>query len=524
MNEDDREMLPLLAGWLDGELSAEDARRVETALVRSPELQEVLERWRLHDEAMPRGEAFRSEAEWEALARRVDRAIAADTETVDGTESGRARASSPKPEPGWRRLAGALRPKRLAYGGMSTLVVAALVLLLYPRQEEMLKRSEDVAQKTARRIELAEEASEKGGPSAIDRAAETIEEEGMPPVVSEVALPPANVPEAVTLAEDVSPPTGPEAETVEGGTPKKEETLPVRETDGAPWETVMRAEPETPVETEERPISDDRMFSRGGRTEEIVTRVTVPAAPPPAAATRTEPGRERSAPPPLPALPGAAESVGDVERWLRGDVVLSVGESRVAAVEAEPRLHAETKSGYPRAMAESDALREADAPRPPEPDLEGPGGVAAEPDPTSRALARAMEDRRVGRREAARAGLLLLTGDFPENRVRDTAWFLLLEMDLEEALDSGDIVRLDRVSEDLERWLVTFPDGARRADALGQLARARIRLAKLDPLDPARCVAARRAFADWEREAGPSDLDSTAGATLRTALESFCRE
>jgi hypothetical protein len=145
MNEADREILPLLAGWLDGELSAEDARRVEGALERSAELRAVVDEWRATDAALAGPEPVRSEAEWEALARRVEGAIAAEAEAdaERGTPATRVGAA-----PWWRRLA----PRRLAFGGGGVLVAAALVLLLWSRQEDLVRESEPVGARAAREV------------------------------------------------------------------------------------------------------------------------------------------------------------------------------------------------------------------------------------------------------------------------------------------------------------------------------------------------------------------------------------
>ena len=86
MNDADRKILPLLAGWLDGELTPDEARRVETALEHSAELRAVLEEWRSVDGMMPSNDPMRPEADWEALARRVEDAVAADVERAPAAQ------------------------------------------------------------------------------------------------------------------------------------------------------------------------------------------------------------------------------------------------------------------------------------------------------------------------------------------------------------------------------------------------------------------------------------------------------
>ena len=178
MNDADREMLPLLAGWLDGELTPGDAKRVEEALARSAELRAVLEEWSAVDAAMPREAPERPEAEWEALATRVDDAVAA--EAAREREAVRREAAGPvdagRRGGGWRSWFGT---RAWAMGG-GALVAATLALLLWPQQEKLLRDSETVGEMAAR--------GDRPGPSATEADIPREEEEKEPGRVAEKGI------------------------------------------------------------------------------------------------------------------------------------------------------------------------------------------------------------------------------------------------------------------------------------------------------------------------------------------------
>jgi hypothetical protein len=114
----------------------------------------------------------------------------------------------------------------------------------------------------------------------------------------------------------------------------------------------------------------------------------------------------------------------------------------------------------------------------------------------ARALAVARAERAAGRRETAREGFVLLTGDFPGNDVREEAWFELLDLDLEDALAGTDPGLMLPVARDLDRFRVTFPHGERDLQVLGRSAQAWTRLAQLEPRAD-HCVPARARLAEY---------------------------
>jgi hypothetical protein len=144
MNDADRKLLPLLSGWLDGELTADDAQRVEEALRHSPELRAVLEEWRGLDETIPGTIPSRPEADWEALAMRVENAVQAEATADAQTQRPTLRKAGTEPRSdaaGWfDRLRLLWGSHRWALGGGGSIVAAALlVLLLWPDPQGRLR-------------------------------------------------------------------------------------------------------------------------------------------------------------------------------------------------------------------------------------------------------------------------------------------------------------------------------------------------------------------------------------------------
>ena len=138
LNDADRQVLPLLAGWLDGELTAADAQRVEAALERSAELRAVLEEWRSVDQVMQQSEPVRSEAEWEALALRVEDAIAVET---DRDAPGSQEKLPTHNAPGWfDRCWTWFGNRRWAVGGSGAIAAAVLLVVLWPNSEQLLNQ------------------------------------------------------------------------------------------------------------------------------------------------------------------------------------------------------------------------------------------------------------------------------------------------------------------------------------------------------------------------------------------------
>lgn len=140
---------------------------------------------------------------------------------------------------------------------------------------------------------------------------------------------------------------------------------------------------------------------------------------------------------------------------------------------------------------------------------------------TARALAVARAERAAGRRETAREGFVLLTGDFPENDVREEAWFELLDLDLEDALAGSDPGLVLPVARDLDRFRVTFPHGERDLEALGRSAQAWTRLAELEP-GAGHCGPARARLAEYRAALDEDAAYTPPFAELVRTLSRIC--
>ncbi len=116
-----------LTAYLDGELDAVAARRVDAHLVGCAACRATLAAWREADAALAAVAPARSEAEWEALAQRVDRTIGEEEARDARIREAAARAPESKP-PGRRRF--------LWVWSSGAVAAAALVLLMRPWVDE----------------------------------------------------------------------------------------------------------------------------------------------------------------------------------------------------------------------------------------------------------------------------------------------------------------------------------------------------------------------------------------------------
>ncbi|MFN8178292.1 MAG: zf-HC2 domain-containing protein [bacterium] len=136
MSEHCREIEPLLSPYVDGELSADDRRRVEAHLAGCEACRATLAAWREADAALAAAPA-RSDVEWERLAQRVEKAI--------DVEEGKDRAALRPAMAAAAATRGSGQPETPAaparrgtprlwwlWGGSGALVAAALVGLFWP--------------------------------------------------------------------------------------------------------------------------------------------------------------------------------------------------------------------------------------------------------------------------------------------------------------------------------------------------------------------------------------------------------
>ncbi len=122
-----REFQDLLSAYVDGELPAADAARVEQHVAGCDECTAVVEAYALTDADLAATVPARGETEWEALASRVDRAIEEDSgRSAEVSSTG---AADRPPGPAWHAW---FHPRTLAFGSGGILVAALLVALFRP--------------------------------------------------------------------------------------------------------------------------------------------------------------------------------------------------------------------------------------------------------------------------------------------------------------------------------------------------------------------------------------------------------
>ncbi len=127
MSETCRDFEEMLSPYLDGELVPDAKRRVEAHLAGCPACRARLESWRESDAALAGLAPARTEAQWEALAQRVDRAI-------DAEEAWEARLAETALAAGGARPRSA--PSRWWLWSSGAAAAAVLVLLMRPWIDE----------------------------------------------------------------------------------------------------------------------------------------------------------------------------------------------------------------------------------------------------------------------------------------------------------------------------------------------------------------------------------------------------
>ena len=203
MNEAEREILPLLSGWLDGELTPEENQRVEKALERSATLRAIVDEWRSVEQTIHAQETVRSDAEWEALALRVEGAIAEEPGSAASSHQQAVGRGTRELSTSWlERIQAWFAPRRWAVGGTGALAAVVLLVILWPRSEELLNTpgvlknvpTPEVEQPTARQREVVQLGKEESQASdtvkepavgASDEVAASSGELGLPPALDE---------------------------------------------------------------------------------------------------------------------------------------------------------------------------------------------------------------------------------------------------------------------------------------------------------------------------------------------------
>jgi hypothetical protein len=195
MSDADHAMLPLLAGWLDGELSAEDAARVQAALKRSATLRAVLAEWRSVDSALTASEPQRSAADWEALAQRVEHAIADD---------GKAAVAGPSM---LDRIRSQFGTRTWAIGGSGALAAVVLLVLLWPVRLDILDHTGVAPKQTLPSLDTA---PTPGAPTSTEAdqpaLANDVGKRGIASPSPSPAPAPAPARESKELAQDIHAP------------------------------------------------------------------------------------------------------------------------------------------------------------------------------------------------------------------------------------------------------------------------------------------------------------------------------
>ena len=171
MNDELRRMLPDLSAYADGELAGEDARRVEAFLRAHPEARAIVDAYRATDADVAGVASTKSDAEWEALAARVDAAIERDDAPFAAPAPRRTR---PPGVLGW------FTPRRVAFSSAGTIAAALLVVALYPFRDELQPPlARDPGLGTFRAVDPAPsvglESKEESAPAAESEGAERLQ-------------------------------------------------------------------------------------------------------------------------------------------------------------------------------------------------------------------------------------------------------------------------------------------------------------------------------------------------------------
>jgi anti-sigma factor RsiW len=451
------ELRELLSAYRDGELSAEEARRIEEHLGTCPDCRDALATDERAETALADGQVARTEAEWEALSLRVERAVAKEAEALRPVASVGA----------WRRFFRSLTPARVAFGSIGTLAAATLIFLLQPWQEELMPDPESTLSRApspeATEDEKSPDPEERlralgyvagaDAPAASAAAPEVVARRDTRPVANQ---PPLESPllAKVKLSDPFS---------------KEEQTKP-----SSP---ALRSEPEKGID--EFDLVD--RYAPRGRVPldldrpagvDLVEEVVVTAGRQSSDAALSS--RIAAGPSFAPAAPaGGAQSLQDVSDWVaRGE------EGRISGV-----------AGF----AEKKTMRV----------QSNEAGAAAAPSDVTilpRALSRANAWISQGKVESGREGLALLTGDFEGNELREEAWTTLLDLDAGVALGTKRTDVILPIALSFDAFLETYPESETAEAIRDQQVRVWAHLASIDP--DLFCAAALERAKEWEASLG----------------------
>lgn len=500
MTERCHEIEALLSPYLDGELETADVRRVEAHLASCDVCRAVLEAMSAHDAALATSSAHRPEAEWDALAARVEQAL--DREQAD-----RQRVDEALPAAAPRRFR--WWPRTALLGTAGTLALAVIVALLVPWGGPSL-----VAPPVVLETESADGPVPLRPGAALDEVAAKEEagfrqdsgsrlEEDLASAARPTAPPPAASPPAASApAEAVGGLTGGRAD---------ESALKLQREKKAPAPVAISPErarqnsPTTPTD-HATPTGD---AAAAGEAAPVLREMEEGAS-----ASTFGLARDLEADLPVetelsrhglgPAPPVGARSLAEARNWWEQQ---NPGDSlRDAARKADRGA----------ALLSSDAEPDSDADA--ISDGRAVGGPAADsPSPEDRFLDDALAHARNSTDDrAAREALRVLSGDFPENRIRETAWFELLQREGPSALASDDSETVIDVARSCDAFRLRYPH---RHDILELRARVWVHVARLGV--ERSCAGARQRVYEW-RDQETSDLRKGEATVLRGALDRIC--
>jgi hypothetical protein len=153
---------------------------------------------------------------------------------------------------------------------------------------------------------------------------------------------------------------------------------------------------------------------------------------------------------------------------------------------------------------------------------ETPGSRAGEDFAITReALARARSLEREGRTEEARAGFLLLTGDFAGNSAREEAWNELIALDTELALVRREVPLLEAAARSASSFLEEFDEGPGTVQVQGCQIKLWAALAEISP--EKHCRTARELALAWRAAPARAD-DPEIRESAARILERNCPE
>jgi len=425
------ELRELLAGYRDGELSPEEARRVAAHVADCPDCTEALSRDRELEAVLADGSVTRTASEWETLAARVEDAL-------DAAERAPAAVSA-------RRVVRWPLARRLALSSLGTVAVALLVFLLHPWQKALVPESEAPVPPASPGLASG---PVPGRPTPVEH--EEVRALGYV----------GDAPARPSAEKDLASASRESRAIRDQGTAEPEVLAKVKLSEAQP--RLAERKVESAVTPPAEPLGPTARAAPQVRLEETEAKISrssgiVIASPQAETAARLLPDEVPALEPAPP--PGGARSPDEVARWLG------------AGAEVAGRSSGE-------ALAAS-------------------------------ALHRANLLVSQGRRDEARTGLVLLTGDFPGNAVRAEAWSALLDLDADAALRSREPATILTTALSLDAFLERYPQHG-SAESIRE--RQVLVWARLATLDATYCPVARERIMTWEVSVGAGGSPATKAA------------